>query len=118
MSDKEGSRMNRTIITLATLLAAAGIANAQTSTTPSSPSTTTPPSAGSATMPGSSGSMSGTAGAMTESSVKSKIEASGYSNVTGIKKDSTGDWTAKATKAGKQVAVMVDSKGMVKEAQQ
>jgi hypothetical protein len=108
--------MKLTIITLATLLAAAGIANAQT-TSPSSPSATTPPSAGSTkTMP--SGSASGTAGAMTESSVKSKIEASGYSNVTGIKKDSTGDWTAKASKGGKQVAVMVDSKGMVKEAQQ
>ncbi len=107
--------MKKTIVTLATLLAAAGIANAQTSTTPSSPSTTTPPSGGSSTtMPGSSS----TSGAMTESSVKTKIEASGYSNVTGLKKDSTGDWTAKATKGGKQVAVMVDSKGMVKEAQQ
>jgi hypothetical protein len=55
---------------------------------------------------------------MTEGSVKSTIEASGYSNVTGIKKGSAGDWTAKATKGGKQVAVMVDSKGAVKEAQQ
>ena len=95
--------MKRTIVTLATLLAAAGIANAQT-TSPSSPSATTPPSGGSSTtMP--SGSASGTAGAMTESAVKSKIEASGYTNVTGIKKDSTGDWTAKASKGGKQVAV-------------
>jgi periplasmic protein CpxP/Spy len=109
--------MTRTIVTLATLLAAAGIANAQT-TSPSSPSATTPPSAGSTTtMP--SGSASGGAGAvMSETAVKSKIEASGYTNVTGLKKDSTGDWTAKASKGGKQVAVMVDSKGMVKEAQQ
>jgi periplasmic protein CpxP/Spy len=109
--------MKSTIVTLATLLAAAGIANAQT-TSPSSPSATTPPSPGStSTMPG-SGSATGTAGAMTESAVKSKIEASGYNNVTGIKKDSTGDWTAKASKGGKQVAVMVDAKGTVKEAQQ
>ena len=50
--------------------------------------------------------------------MKTKIEASGYSNVTDLKKDGTGDWTAKATKGGKQVAVMVDSKGTVKEAQQ
>ena len=99
--------MKRTIVTLATLLAAAGVANAQTTTPPSS----------STTMPG-SGSASGSAGAMTQTSVKSKLEASGYSNVTNIKQDSTGDWTAKATKGGKQVAVSVDAKGMVKEAQQ
>lgn len=107
--------MKRTIITLATLLAAAGIANAQT-TSPSTPSATMPPAGTSTTMPG--GSAGGTAGAMTESAVKSKLEASGYTNVTGIKKDSSGDWSAKASKGGKQIAVMVDSKGMVKEAQQ
>ena len=108
--------MQRTIVTLATLLAAAGIAHAQTSTTPSSPSGTTPPST--STMPSTGGSASGSAGAMSMSAVKTKIEASGYSNVTNLKKDSTGDWTAHATKGGKQVAVMVDSKGTVKEAQQ
>jgi putative membrane protein len=103
--------MKRTIVTLAALLAAAGIAHAQTSTTPTSPSTTTPPSSGStATAPGS--------GAMTQTSAKSKIEASGYSNVKNLKQDTKGQWTAEATKAGKQVAVMVDSAGMVKEAQQ
>ena len=114
--------MTRTIVTLATLLAAAGIAHAQT-TTPSSPSTTTPPSGGSSTtMPGSSGGASGGAGAttgtMSMSAVKSKIEASGYSNVTGLKQDAGGGWTAQATKGSKQVAVAVDSKGTVKEAQQ
>jgi hypothetical protein len=106
--------MKRTILTVATLLAAAGVANAQT-TTPSSPSATTPPSSGSATTPG-SGSASG--GAMTQTSVKSKLEASGYSNVTNIKQDLAGNWTAKATKGGQQVAVSIDSTGMVKEAQQ
>src|SRR5215831_5646081 len=117
--------MTRTIVTLATLLAAAGIANAQT-TTPSAPSTTTPPAGGSSTtMPGSSGGASGGAGAttgttgsMSMSAVKSKIEASGYSNVTGLKQDATGGWTAKASKGGQQIAVSVDSKGTVKEAQQ
>jgi periplasmic protein CpxP/Spy len=108
--------MKRTIVTLATLLAAAGVANAQT-TTPSSPSATTPPSPGSTTMPG-SGSASGSAGAMTQAAVKSKIEASGYSNVTNLRQDLAGNWTAKATKGGQQVAVSIDSKGMVKEAQQ
>ena len=108
--------MKRTIVTLATLLAAAGIAHAQT-TTPSSPSATTPPAGGATTtMP--SGSASGTAGALTESAVKSKIEASGYTNVSSLKKDSAGNWTAKATKGGQQVAVSVDAQGTVKQAQQ
>jgi hypothetical protein len=107
--------MKRTIITLATLLAAAGIANAQT-TSPSTPSATTPPSGGSSTsMPGTSG---GAAGALSATAVKSKIEASGYTNVTGLKQDADGGWSAKASKGGQQVAVSVDSKGMVKEAQQ
>jgi protein CpxP len=111
--------MKRTIVAIATLLAAAGIAHAQTSTTPSSPSATTPPSGGSATtMPGSSGAMSGAAGAMSPSAVKSKIEASGYSNVTNLKQDNAGGWTAQATKGGQQVAIAVDSKGSVKQAQQ
>jgi hypothetical protein len=108
--------MQRTIVTLATLLAAAGIANAQTSTTPSSPSGATPPST--STMPSTSGSASGSAGAMSMSSVKTKIEASGYTNITNLKEDKAGGWTANATKAGKQVAVAVDAKGTVKEAQQ
>jgi hypothetical protein len=105
--------MKRTIVTLATFLAAAGIANAQT-TSPSTPSTTMPPSGGSSTtMPSSGG-----AGAMSATAVKSKIEASGYSNVTNLKQDASGGWTAKASKGSQQVAVSVDSKGMVKEAQQ
>ena len=107
--------MKPTIITLATLLAAAGIANAQT-TSPSTPSATTPPSGGSSTsMPGTS---DGAAGALSATAVKSKIEASGYTNVTGLKQDAGGGWSAKASKGGQQVAVSVDSKGMVKEAQQ
>ena len=114
--------MKRTMITLAALLASAGIAHAQTSTTPSSPST---PASPSATTPASPGSTTTTtpgagssAGAMTQTSVKSKIEASGYSNVKDLKQDSKGQWTAHATKAGKEIAVLVDSTGMVKEAQQ
>ena len=102
--------MKCTMVTLAALLASTTIAYAQTSTTPSSPST--PPS------PGSMTTTPGGAGAMSQSSVKSKIEASGYSNVTNLKQDTSGQWTAQATKGGKQIAVMVDSKGTVKEAQQ
>ena len=102
--------MKRTMTTLAALLAATGIAHAQTSTTPSSPSTPSSPGA-TTTTPGG-------AGAISQTSVKSKIEASGYKNVTGLKQDAMGGWTAQATKGSQQVAVSVDSKGTVKEAQQ
>jgi hypothetical protein len=102
--------MKRTMVILATLLASAGIAHAQTSTTPPSPGTTTTTPGTTTTTPG--------AAAVSLSSARSKIEASGYSNVTNLKQDSAGQWTAQATKSGKQVAVMVDSKGMVREAQQ
>jgi len=107
--------MTRTIVALAALLAAAGIANAQT-TSPST-GTTPPSSSGTSTMPGRGGA-SGGAGAMTSTEIKSKLEASGYKNVTGLKQDSKGNWTGMATKGAKQVAVQVDSKGSVKEAQQ
>ncbi len=108
--------MTRTVLALAALVAAAGVANAQT-TTPNRGSTM-PPASGSAgssttTMPG-----SGSMGAMTSTEVKSKIEASGYKNVTGLKKDSQGNWSAMATKGGQQVAVSVDAAGAVKQAQQ
>jgi len=111
--------MTRTILALATLLAAAGVASAQT-TSPStmgSGTTTAPSSSGSSTTTMPSGS-SGAAAVTDAADVKSKLEANGYKNVTGIKKDSMGNWTANATKGSKQVAVSVDSKGMVKEGQQ
>ncbi len=104
--------MTRTIVALAALLAAAGIANAQTTSPKGS---TMPPASGSGTttMPN-----SGAAGDMTSAEIKSKLEAKGYKNVTGLKQDKMGNWTAKATRGAKQVAVSVDPKGMVKEAQQ
>jgi hypothetical protein len=56
---------------------------------------------------------------MSMSAAKSKIEASGYTNVTDLKQDASGNWTAKASKGGgAQMAVSIDSKGMVKQAQQ
>jgi hypothetical protein len=104
--------MTRTIGALATLLAVAAIANAQT-TSPSTGSTLPPASDSGATTPGGRDTS-----AMSPAAVKSKIQASGFKNVTNIKKDRMGNWTANATKDSQQVAVSLDSKGMVKEVQQ
>jgi hypothetical protein len=49
----------------------------------------------------------------TESQAKGHIENAGYANVTGLTKTPHGLWTAKATKAGKPVTVVVDFKGAV-----
>jgi putative membrane protein len=53
------------------------------------------------------------ANSFTESQAKSRIEANGYTNVTGLKKDDSGIWTGTATKDGRQVNVRVDFQGNV-----
>jgi hypothetical protein len=69
-----------------------------------------------------SGRMSGTSpspgagvGAMTESQAKSDIEGAGYSGVSGLKKNTDGSWSAKATKSGSSHEVMVGADGKVLE---
>jgi hypothetical protein len=49
----------------------------------------------------------------TEGQAKSRIEKSGFSDVTGLAKDDKGVWNGKATKDGKQVNVQVDFQGDV-----
>jgi hypothetical protein len=61
---------------------------------------------------GSAASAQASASVTTETQVKQKIEAAGYNNVTGIKKDHDG-WRAEASKNGKQVALDVDRSGKV-----
>jgi len=53
-------------------------------------------------------------GVITERDAKARIEASGYTNVTGLSKDSYGVWHAKAEKSGMPVMVSLDSGGKVK----
>src|SRR4029453_9359484 len=45
------------------------------------------------------------AAAMTEAQAKARIEAQGYANVSELKKDAQGMWSAKAMKDGKSVQV-------------
>ena len=49
----------------------------------------------------------------TEGQAKSRIEESGFQNVTGLKKDDNGIWSGQAMKDGKQVTVQLDYQGDV-----
>jgi opacity protein-like surface antigen len=53
------------------------------------------------------------ANSFTEGQAKSKIEASGYTNVSALKKDDNGIWTGSATKGGQKVNVKLDFQGNV-----
>jgi hypothetical protein len=53
------------------------------------------------------------ANSFTEGQAKSRIEARGFTNVAGLKKDSDGVWRGTATQGGKSVKVSVDFQGNV-----
>ena len=53
------------------------------------------------------------ANAFTEGQAKLRIEASGFANVSALKKDEKGVWRATAMKDGKSVQVSLDAQGNV-----
>jgi hypothetical protein len=53
------------------------------------------------------------ANSFTEAQARSRIEAAGYSNVSGLTKDQDGIWRGKASKAGTTVGVALDYQGNV-----
>ncbi len=53
------------------------------------------------------------ANSFTEGQAKSRLEANGYSNVMGLKKDDDGVWKGTATHSGTQVNVSVDYRGNI-----
>jgi hypothetical protein len=53
------------------------------------------------------------ANSFTESQAKARIEAAGYSNVSGLVKDQDGVWRGKATKGGATSDVALDFQGNV-----
>jgi periplasmic protein CpxP/Spy len=53
------------------------------------------------------------AAAMTEPQAKAHIQAQGYSNVSELKKNAQGQWTAKAMKDGKSHDVSLDTRGQI-----
>src|SRR5258707_132465 len=104
----------------AMLLGASSLAYAQTAPSTSAPATGAPtvtsptgtsPTGSSPTVSQpTGGSQRQQATKLTETDVKKKLEAAGYSSVTGIKQDKNG-YTAMAMKNGKQVKVDVDANG-------
>jgi hypothetical protein len=53
------------------------------------------------------------ANSFTEGQAKSRIEANGFTNVTGLKKDDAGVWRGKALKGSQSMNVSVDFQGNV-----
>ncbi len=74
---------------------------------PSTPAVTTPNSGNNPGAPAAG------ANSFTEGQAKSRIEAAGYTGVTGLMKDKDGIWRGQATKAGKSQAVSLDYQGNV-----
>jgi hypothetical protein len=100
------------IAAAATLLsgAVAGGAIAQTPP-PANPSAKTPAiSTSNTTNPGAP---APGANSFTESQAKSRIAAAGYSNISGLQKDSNGIWRGQATRGGTTYAVALDFQGNV-----
>lgn len=106
----------------ATLSAAYAQQSPATSTTPATPPVTVPaPAAGApstntpttgapvavAPLPG--------ANSFTEAQVKTRLEAQGFTTVSGLTKDNDGIWRGKATKAGLGLNVSVDYQGNIFE---
>lgn len=97
----------RTFVISAALLALAACSQETQDATPdttaetdmTAPSTTaTPPASPSMTM--------------MESDARSRIEAAGYTNVTGLTQNADGTWTATATQNGQTTQVVVDQNGV------
>jgi hypothetical protein len=129
------------IVAVALALGAAGAAAAQTSSGGTSPSLATAPPPPAATAPprpitgpaarapsnstappaisnGSAASNTAAApvagtSSFTEAEARSRIEAHGYSNVTGLQKDARSIWRGTATKNGQPVGVALDYQGNV-----
>jgi hypothetical protein len=103
--------MKPILLAAAALLASTSLVIAQTGTSPgtSSPGTATTPSVPPAGMPGT---------AQSATSAQAQIEASGYTNIKELKRQNDGSWRARATKNNEEVAVSVDSTGLVTQMSQ
>ena len=90
------------LIAAAILVFAAGGALAETKT----------PAVATSTAPNPAAPVNG-ANSFTESQAKSRIEAAGFTNVSGLAKDKDGIWRGKASKAGAMTTVSLDYQGNV-----
>ena len=89
----------------------AAFAQTGTGTTPA----LNPPTVSSSTTPDSKSAAAPVAGknSFTEAQARSRIEAHGYADVTGLKKDDNSIWRGKATKGGTSVDVALDYQGNI-----
>jgi hypothetical protein len=90
---------------LAALVAAVPSFAAMAQTNTTSPAPAPAPADANAPLPG--------ANSFTEGQAKSRLEANGYTDVTGLKKDDNGVWKGMATHTGAKVNVSVDYRGNV-----
>ena len=98
--------MKPILLAAAALLASTSLVIAQTGI---SPGTATTPSVPPAGMPGT---------AQSATSARAQIEASGYTNIKELKRQDDGSWRARATKNNEEVAISVDSTGLVTQMSQ
>jgi periplasmic protein CpxP/Spy len=97
------------IAAIASLTAGAAFAQYDAKQPASPPAAQTKPATPSAGAPSTAN-----AGAVaTETQAKARIEAQGYTNVSELKKDAQGLWSAKAMKDGKSVQLSLDTQGQV-----
>jgi len=89
----------------------AGAAVAQSASPPANPNASTP--AVSTNKGNNPGAPAAGANSFTEGQAKSRLEAAGYTNVTGLAKDKDGVWRGKASKGGKTQDVGLDYQGNV-----
>jgi opacity protein-like surface antigen len=103
--------MRKTMIIGAAVALMAGSAVAQSQNPPANPGPGNP--AVNTTGANNPGAPVVGANSFTEGQAKSRIESSGYGNVTDLKKDDNGVWRGKAQKDGKSVDVTLDFQGNV-----
>ena len=94
-----------------TVLIGAGAASAQTAAPSANPNASTPGVA--SPKANNPGAPAAGANSFTEAQAKSRFEAAGYSNVSGLIKDKDGIWRGKASKGGATVDVGLDYQGNV-----
>lgn len=104
--------MNQKLFALAALAIAAGLTPALAQST--SPQTNQAPAAqrAPANQPANAALEPG-ANSFTEEQARSRIEAAGFQNVTGLRKDDQGIWRGRATRGGQQVNVGLDYRGNI-----
>ena len=103
----------RRFLIAAALVAVALPAFAQSRTNPPASPNANTPAVNSPNSPPNPGAPVAGANSFTEGQAKSRIEANGYTNVSGLKKDDAGVWRGKASKGNQSMNVSVDFQGNV-----